>query len=248
MSELALEIDDIDVRYGHVEALGGVSLDLFKGETHALLGPNGAGKSTLLKAISGLLPPSRGEITYNGKNIDGIRADRVTRAGIVHVPEGRQVIVPLSVQENLLVARSGAGRRIRMSVDTGLDMVFEAFPMLAEFRNKPAGVLSGGQQQMLAFGRAIMAEPDVLLLDEPSMGLAPVITERVYEFLELKEKYFGECTILLAEQSQVALGICDRVTVITKGQVVQTVPVDEMDKDVALAAYFGSQQTDERKH
>lgn len=242
MSEAILSIESMDVRYGHVEALGDVSLELIPGETHALLGPNGAGKSTLLKAISGLLAPSKGRIVFQGREIQGRRADRVTALGIVQVPEGRQIIAPLTVQENLQLAHQVTrGPAKRMGVQL-LDTVYEAFPVLAEFRDKPGGLLSGGQQQMLAIGRAIMTRPQVLLLDEPSMGLAPVMVEKIYEFLGKKDQYFGDCTVLLAEQSQVALSVADRVTVVAKGKTVHTSLAADMDQDVAVAAYFGTQE------
>lgn len=246
MSEEKLRLEDVDVRYGHVEALGGVDLELRSGETHALLGPNGAGKSTLLKTISGLLAPTRGRITFEGKEIQGRRADRVTALGIVHVPEGRQIIAPLTVQENLQLAHQAARGPDRRRGAELLDTVFEAFPILADFRNKPGGLLSGGQQQMLAIGRAIMMRPTVLLLDEPSMGLAPVMVEKIYEFLGEKEQYFGDCTVLLAEQSQIALSVANRVTLVAKGKTVHTSLAAEMDESVALAAYFGTQESNER--
>jgi branched-chain amino acid transport system ATP-binding protein len=246
MSEAILSIDDIDVRYGHVEALGGVSLDLILGETHALLGPNGAGKSTLLKTISGLLAPSRGRIVFQGKDIHGRRADRITALGIVQVPEGRQIIAPLTVQENLQLAHQVTRGPVKRMAAELMATVYDAFPILAEFRNKPGGLLSGGQQQMLAIGRAIMTRPQVLLLDEPSMGLAPVMVEKIYEFLGMKEQYFGDCTVLLAEQSQIALSVADRVTLVAKGKTVHTSLAADMDESVALAAYFGTQETNER--
>lgn len=243
MSEATLSIEDIDVRYGHVEALGGISLELLPGETHALLGPNGAGKSTLLQTVSGLLAPSRGRIVFQGQEVHGLRADRVTALGIVQVPEGRQIIGPLTVRENLQLAHQVTRGQVKRIGAELLATVYDAFPILADFRDKPGGLLSGGQQQMLAIGRAIMTRPKVLLLDEPSMGLAPVMVEKIYEFLGKKDQYFGNCTVLLAEQSQIALSVADRVTVVAKGKTVHTGPAADLDQGAAVAAYFGTGTT-----
>ncbi|MDQ6650502.1 MAG: ABC transporter ATP-binding protein, partial [Actinomycetota bacterium] len=176
---MLLELDDVGVRYGAVAALRGIALTVDNGEIVTLLGANGAGKTTTLRTISGLLRPHAGAIRFEGERIDGLPAHEIVGRGIGHVPEGRRVFPRMSVLENL---EMGAYRR-RGSIKADVDRVYELFPVLAERRGQDGGTLSGGEQQMLAIGRALMGQPRLLLLDEPSMGLAPLIVAKIFEIL-----------------------------------------------------------------
>lgn len=235
-SEPLLDVLGLRCGYGRIEAVKGVDLEVREGEIAALVGANGAGKTTLLRAISGVLSIRAGTIRFAGEAIEALRpAERVAR-GIVQVPEGRQLFAPLSVEDNL---RLGAFRRARERTRVNLERVFALFPQLAERRDTPAGALSGGQQQMCAIGRALMAEPRLLLLDEPSMGLAPTLVEQI---LEAVAKLRGEgVTVLLVEQNAVAgLSLADRGWVLETGRVAHRGSGRELLGDPAVrAAYLG---------
>lgn len=211
-----LELKDISVNYGSVIALKEVSLSVQTNEIVALIGNNGAGKSTTLKAISGLIKPKSGEIYFNNKRIDRMPVHSVTALGIIHVPEGRRVFTKLTVKENLLM---GAFlRKDKAAIENDLLQVYELFPVLKDRLSQPGGTLSGGEQQMLAMGRALMANPKLLLLDEPSLGLAPMLVERIAEtILAMKGKGFS---ILLIEQNaKLALELADRGYVMETGTI-----------------------------
>jgi branched-chain amino acid transport system ATP-binding protein len=211
-----LELTDVHVRYGNILALQGVSLRVDQGELVALIGSNGAGKSTTLRTISGLLHPSQGTITFEGADITGASTDRIVSLGISHCPEGRRIFGGLSVAENL---RLGAvSRSDGAAVAADLDMVQQLFPVLKERLDQAGGTLSGGEQQMLAIGRALMSRPRLLLLDEPSLGLAPLMVERIFATIgELKRQ--GR-TILLVEQNvHQALDVADRAYVVETGRI-----------------------------
>jgi branched-chain amino acid transport system ATP-binding protein len=211
-----LRIDDVASRYGRIEALHGVSLEVNEGEIVTLVGSNGAGKTTLMRVISGVQPKVRGSILFDGTDIDQLPAHRRVAHGIAQVPEGRQVFAPLSVEDNL---RLGAFRRREVDQDGVLRRVYDLFPALSERRRLAAGNLSGGQQQMLAIGRALMSGPRLLLLDEPSMGLAPVLVDEILDtVVELRR---SGVTVLLVEQNvSAALAIADRAYVIETGRIV----------------------------
>jgi branched-chain amino acid transport system ATP-binding protein len=211
-----LELTDVHVRYGNIRALQGVSLRVETGELVALIGSNGAGKSTTLRTISGLLRPTQGTITFEGTDIATASTDRIVGRGISHCPEGRHIFGSLTVADNLrlgAVSRSDAG-----SVSADRDMVFELFPLLKERLGQAGGTLSGGEQQMLAIGRALMSRPRLLLLDEPSLGLAPLMVERIFGTIaELRRQ--GR-TILLVEQNvHQALDVADRAYVMETGRI-----------------------------
>jgi branched-chain amino acid transport system ATP-binding protein len=231
-----LAIDNLASRYGRIEVLHGISLAVRKGEIVTLIGSNGAGKSTLLRAISGVQPIASGRIMLDDQVIDRWRPHHRVAKGIAQVPEGRQVFTPLSVDENL---RLGAIVRRDGDVGSDLDKIYVMFPALAERRSNAAGNLSGGQQQMLAIGRALMARPKLLLLDEPSMGLAPVLVEQIFGTIEMLRR--RGLTILLVEQNaNVALTIADRGYVIETGRIVMTGTGKELLNDARVrTAYLG---------
>jgi branched-chain amino acid transport system ATP-binding protein len=232
-----LDLADVHVRYGNVRALQGVSLRVETGELVALIGSNGAGKSTTLRTISGLLRPTQGKITFEGADITTAATDRIVRLGISHCPEGRHIFGSLSVSDNLrlgAVSRSDAGE-----VAKDLETVFELFPLLKERLGQAGGTLSGGEQQMLAIGRALMSRPRLLLLDEPSLGLAPLMVERIFATIaELKRQ--GR-TILLVEQNvHQALDVADRAYVVETGRITLDGPADVLRHDPKVEqSYLG---------
>jgi branched-chain amino acid transport system ATP-binding protein len=210
-----LEVAGLDCHYGRIQALAGIDVTVSDGELVALVGANGAGKSTLLRAISGV-QPYRGRIVYDGRDMADVPAERRVALGIVQVPEGRQVFGPLSVEDNL---RLGGYTRTRAESEAELERVYAMFPALKERRRQAAGVLSGGQQQMLAMGRALMAKPRLLLLDEPSMGLAPRLVEEI--FAKVRALKAARTTIFLVDQNaRAALSVADRGYVLETGRVV----------------------------
>ena len=210
-----LEIRDLDVRYGHIQALKGISLDVAEGEIVALLGANGAGKTTLMRTVSGLMRPHSGEVLLRGRAIQRTGADAIVRLGISQVPEGRRVFPTLSVAENLGL---GAYTRPRAEAAQTLETVWKMFPRLLERREQLAGTLSGGEQQMLVIGRALMARPKLLLLDEPSLGLAPIIVRDI--FRSLRDIRGQGMTVLLVEQNaRMALKLADRGYVLETGSI-----------------------------
>ena len=232
MSEPVLRLTDIVASYGAIQALSGVSLLVGEGEIIALLGANGAGKSTTLRTISGLLHPSQGTITFQGQRIDRASAESIVRRGIAHVPEGRHVFPGLSVLDNLLLGCSN-GRLPKGEARAQLDQVMELFPDLRRLSTQLGWSLSGGQQQMLAIGRALMAKPALLLLDEPSLGLAPIIVQQVFSII--RDINRRGATVLLVEQNaRMALSIAHRGYVLQTGQLVLEGPAGDLLKDEAV--------------
>jgi branched-chain amino acid transport system ATP-binding protein len=210
-----LDIDNLRSRYGRIEVLHGASLSVAAGEIVTLVGSNGAGKTTLLRAISGVQPVSGGTIRFSGRAIQTMPAHLRVTLGIAQVPEGRQVFAPLSVEDNL---KLGAWTRADADIAGDIDNVYETFPILREKRAVPAGSLSGGQQQMLAIGRALMARPKLMLLDEPSMGLAPLIVDQIFEIIAgLKRR--GITMLLVEQNAYAALAIADRGYVMETGRI-----------------------------
>jgi branched-chain amino acid transport system ATP-binding protein len=235
--EPLLALRDVHVCYGKVEALKGVSLELFEGEITALIGANGAGKTTTLKTISGLHHPTAGSIVLAGRRIDGLPPHQIVSLGVCQAPEGRGTFPGMSVAENL--AMGAYARRDRAGVARAYERVYNLFPILAERRSQPAGTLSGGEQQMLAIGRALMARPKVLLLDEPSMGLAPLLVQQILAIIE--EINAQGTTILLVEQNaQAALRRADRAYVLETGRVVmEAAAADLLGNEAVQRAYLG---------
>jgi branched-chain amino acid transport system ATP-binding protein len=212
-----LELDDVHSYYGNIHALKGITLEVQEGEIVTLIGSNGAGKSTTLKTISGLLRPRKGSISFEGRRIDAIPPHEVVALGICQSPEGRRVFPRMSVQENL---EMGAFRRARgESTAEDFERVFALFPRLLERRQQKAGTLSGGEQQMLAIGRALMARPKLLLLDEPSMGLAPILVEQIFEIIRDINKQ-GTTVLLVEQNALMALGIAGRGYILQTGEIV----------------------------
>ncbi|HET9460477.1 MAG TPA: ABC transporter ATP-binding protein [Gaiellaceae bacterium] len=235
--EPMLELSGLEVRYGTVPAVRGLDLSVGRGEIVGLIGPNGAGKSTTLHAIMGAVRPSAGDIRLSGSSIRGRPPEQVVRAGIALVPEGRRIFSELTVEENLRLGLSG--RRSKVGAAEAVERVCELFPVVRESRRRQAGLLSGGQQQQLAIGRALVAEPDVLLLDEPSLGLAPTVVNAVFEALEAIRT--RGVTILLVEQrAQRTVAVADRTYVISNGELRMTLgPEDAGDTSRMVEAYFG---------
>ncbi len=232
-----LELDGIEIRYGSVPAVRGLSLRVERGEIVGLIGPNGAGKSTTLHAIMGLVPVHAGEIRLAGQSIRGRAPESVARAGIALVPEGRRIYANLTVAENLRLGL--AGRRTRDGADRDIDWVHELFPVVREFAGRQAGTLSGGQQQQLAIARALVAGPEVLLLDEPSLGLAPQLVDTVFRALAaVRER--GVTVLLVEQRAQRTVAFADRTYVLANGELTTTfAPADADDTDRLVAAYFG---------
>jgi branched-chain amino acid transport system ATP-binding protein len=210
-----LELEDVHTYYGNIEALKGISLTVEEGEIVTLIGSNGAGKSTTLRSISGLTPPRVGSVRYKGRNIGETPPQEIVRLGISQSPEGRKIFPRMTVRENLDL---GAYLRRDQDVDADLERVFELFPRLKERERQKAGTMSGGEQQMLAMGRALMARPTLLLLDEPSMGLAPVLVERIYETVEEINKQ-GTTILLVEQNANFALGVSNRAYVLEVGTI-----------------------------
>ena len=232
-----LKINDINVFYGNIQALKGVSLEINEGEIVTLIGANGAGKSTLLKTISGLLKPKSGDILFEGQSIAGKVAQAIVKKGLSHVPEGRRVFANMTVEENLEL---GAYlRKDKKGIREDFEKVYNLFPRLQERRKQHAGTLSGGEQQMLAMGRALMARPRLLILDEPSMGLAPLLVKTIFRIIQEINK--SGTTILLVEQNaNMALSIADRAYVIETGKIVLNGTSDELNQsDQIRMAYLG---------
>ena len=236
---MLLELADVHVRYGAIRALEGVSLHVAEGELVALIGSNGAGKSTTLRTISGLLRSNQGTITFDGVDITTASSDRIVARGISHCPEGRRVFGSLTVAENLRLGAVSRPRSDATAIAEDLATVLALFPVLAERLAQPAGTLSGGEQQMLAIGRALMSRPRLLLLDEPSLGLAPLMVERIFETIaELKRQ--GR-TILLVEQNvHRAFEVADRAYVLESGRITLDGPADELRRDPKVEhSYLG---------
>ena len=234
--EAILKVEDINVYYGSIHAIKGVSFEVNEGELVTLIGANGAGKSTTLNTISGLLHSKTGSVTFMGENLGKVPCHKIVSKGLALVPEGRRVFLQMTVQENL---EMGAFTQGGKTLDDDLERVYQQFPRLKERMKQVAGTLSGGEQQMLAMGRALMSHPKLLMLDEPSMGLAPILVEQIFEIIENLHK--AGTTILLVEQNaQAALSVADRGYVLETGKVVTTGTGHELLESPAIKkAYLG---------
>ncbi len=232
-----LEVKDLHVSYGAIRALHGISFKVHPGEIVTLIGANGAGKSTTLRTISGLLRPDKGEIYFEGKPISRIDADAIVRMGIIHVPEGRRIFAPLTVRENL---EMGAyTRKDKREIAESMEYVFNLFPRLKERVGQTGGTLSGGEQQMLAVARALMAKPRVLLMDEPSMGLAPVLVEEIFNIIQTINQQ-GVTVLLVEQNALMALSIAHRAYVMETGVIQLEGPAKELIENPQVReAYLG---------
>ncbi|WP_454743562.1 ABC transporter ATP-binding protein [Cupriavidus necator] len=236
-----LKVEGLYAGYGSTDVLHGISLTVPKGKVVSLIGSNGAGKTTTMRALSGMIKPKRGGVLLNGKSITGLDSHRIARLGLAHSPEGRRVFPTLSVQDNLLLGAFPrlSGNRPKGNVREDLESAMELFPRLKERRRQLAGTLSGGEQQMLAMARAVMMRPDVILLDEPSMGLAPILVDEVFKIVrKLKAQ---EVTMLLVEQfAAAALDVSDYAYVLESGRIALEGPAEKLKGDSAVrAAYLG---------
>ena len=232
-----LEVKDLEVYYGMIQALKGISFEVNEGEVIALIGANGAGKTTTLHTITGLLPAKKGSVLFEGKDITKVPGHKIVSMGMAHVPEGRRIFAQLSVLQNL---RMGAyTRKDKDEIEATLKMVYERFPRLEERQNQLAGTLSGGEQQMLAMGRALMSHPKLLVMDEPSMGLSPIFVNEIFEII--KEVSKSGTTVLLVEQNaKKALSIADRAYVLETGSIVLEGRADVLMSDDSIKkAYLG---------
>ena len=234
--EPILNVEDINVYYGSIHAVKGVSFQVNQGEIVTLIGANGAGKSTTLNTISGLLHSKTGSITFMGEALNKYPCHKIVSKGLAMVPEGRRIFLQMTVEENL---EMGAFTQPNAGVDADLERVFDQFPRLKERRRQIAGTLSGGEQQMLAMGRALMSSPKLLMLDEPSMGLAPLLVEQIFDII--RELHKAGTTILLVEQNaQMALSVADRGYVLETGKIVATgTGADLLNDDAVKKAYLG---------
>lgn len=231
-----LEIKDIEVYYGMIQAIKGISFEVNEGEVIALIGANGAGKTTILHTITGLLSPKKGTVIFEGKDITKIPAHKIVSLGMAHVPEGRRVFAELSVYENL---KMGAyTRKDKDEIARTLEMVYQRFPRLQERKNQLAGTLSGGEQQMLAMGRALMSHPKLIVMDEPSMGLSPIYVNEIFDIIQ-KINADGTTVLLVEQNAKKALAVADRAYVLETGKIVLSGDASElMNDDSVKKAYL----------
>ena len=232
-----LEVEDLRVAYGHVEAVRGVSLRVPEGKIVTLIGPNGAGKTSILSALAGLVRPAGGRVRLAGADVTGLPAHRTVAAGLALVPEGRAILGRMTIEENLVLA--GERRLAACARRAAIEVEYRRFPIHGERRASLAGTLSGGQQQMLAFARALLARPRVLLLDEPSMGLSPILVQQVFETVRAIHRE-GRTILLVEQNARLALAVSDHAYVVERGRLVLEGPSRELEKDpVVQAAYLG---------
>ena len=235
-----LKVENLVTRFGHVVALDSVSISAAESKITTVIGANGAGKSTLLRTISGLEKPASGSITWQGESIVGLRPEEVVRRGIAHVPEGHAVISELSVEENIEMGALFRRRKYKSDVSAAIDEAYLLFPRLLERRTQLAGTLSGGERQMLAISRALVSRPKLLLLDEPSLGLAPLVVEQIIDTINTLCRSTGLTVLLVEQNANTALGVADHGVLLALGKVVADRPAAELKADAALrAAYLG---------
>ena len=235
-----LEVKDLVTSFGSVVALDGISFTAHESKITTVIGANGAGKSTLLRTISGLEHPSTGSITWRGKSGIGMRPEDIVRAGIAHGPEGHAVISELSVEENMSMGSLFRRRKFKSDVAAAQDEMYELFPRLKERRKQLAGTLSGGERQMLAISRALVSRPQLLLLDEPSLGLAPLVVEQIIDSINILCRSTGLTVLLVEQNANTALGVADHGVLLALGKVVADRPAAELKADANLrAAYLG---------
>ena len=239
-----LELHELSAAYGAVEALKGLSLQVGEGEIVALLGSNGAGKSTTLRTISGLMKPKAGRVLFDGQDIGGMHPESVVRLGVAHVPEGRRVFPGLTVKENIMLGASNRRGVARRQLETEVDEMFELFPEIRRFSGALGWTLSGGQQQMVAVARGLMSKPRLLLLDEPSLGLAPLIVQQVFRIIS-RIRELGTTVLLVEQNARTALSVADRGYVLETGRLIVEGKPDQLwNNDEVRAAYLGGRVTE----
>ena len=237
MSETLLEVKDLEVSYGVIRALKGISFKVDRGEIVSLIGANGAGKTTTLHTVTGLLHPSAGSIMYKGQDIIKTPAHKIVSMGLVHVPEGRRVFQDLSVYDNLVMG--AYSQKDKAKIQANMELVFELFPRLKERRKQMAGTLSGGEQQMLAMGRALLSDPEMVVLDEPSMGLSPLLVSEVFEIVKTFREN-GKTVLLVEQNAKKAMSISDRVYVLETGAIINEGKASDLINDESIKkAYLG---------
>lgn len=232
-----LEVKDLEVYYGMIQAIKGISFEVNEGEIVSLIGANGAGKTTILHTVTGLLSPKKGSVIFEGKDITKVPAHKIVSLGMAHVPEGRRVFAQLSVYQNL---KMGAyTRKDKDEIEKTLETVYKRFPRLEERKNQLAGTLSGGEQQMLAMGRALMSHPRIILMDEPSMGLSPILVNEIFDIIQ-SVSASGTTVLLVEQNAKKALSIANRAYVLETGNIVMSGSAEElMDNDSIKKAYLG---------
>ena len=237
MSETLLKVEDLEVYYGVIRALKGISFEVKKGEIVSLIGANGAGKTTTLHTITGLIRPKNGKVFYKGNDITKTPAHKIVSEGLVHVPEGRRIFQSLSVYDNLLMG--AYTRKDKAGIEETMQKVFRDFPRLEERKKQLAGTLSGGEQQMLAMGRALLADPELIVLDEPSMGLSPLLVSEIFEIVK-SFKEAGKTVLLVEQNAKKAMSISDRVYVLETGSITMSGDAQELINDPSIKkAYLG---------
>ena len=238
MSEQILKVEGLNVFYGMIQALRGISFEVNRGEIVSLIGANGAGKTTTLHTITGLLHPKSGSVVYKGEDITRVPAHKIVSMGMVHVPEGRRIFQGLSVYDNLLLG--SYSRKDKNEIKENMEMVLSQFPRLAERRNQLAGTLSGGEQQMLAMGRALLSNPELIVLDEPSMGLSPLLVGEVFEIVK-SFRAAGKTVLLVEQNAKKALSISDRAYVLENGVITMSGNASDLaDDERVRKAYLGA--------
>jgi len=239
-----LELHELSAAYGAVEALKGLSLQVGEGEIVTLLGSNGAGKSTTLRTISGLMKPKSGRVMFDGQDISGLHPEKVVRLGVAHVPEGRRVFPGLTVKENIMLGASNRRGVARRTLETEVDGMFELFPEIRRFTGALGWTLSGGQQQMVAVARGLMSKPRLLLLDEPSLGLAPLIVQQVFRIIS-RIRELGTTVLLVEQNARTALSVADRGYVLETGRlIIEGKPDALWNNEEVRAAYLGGRVTE----
>ena len=235
-----LEVKNLNVYYGNIHAIKDVSLEVDKGEIVSLIGANGAGKTTTLQTISGIIRSKIGEIIYNGKDITKTKAYLILKEGIAQVPEGRRIFAHLTVYDNLMLGAYSIKDSLQ-NKKKEIGEIYKKLPRLEERKNQLAGTLSGGEQQMLAIGRAIMSRPQILILDEPSMGLSPLLVKEIFEIIKELNKNNGTTVLLVEQNAKMALGISDRAYVLETGKIIKTgLAKDLLNDDIVRKAYLGA--------
>lgn len=235
-----LQVENLDVFYGNIHAIKGLSLKVEKGEIVSLIGANGAGKTTTLQSISGIIKPKNGKITYKEKDITKMKAHLILKEGVAQVPEGRRVFSKLTVYDNLILGAYSLNNTQEQS-EKDLEYIYRKFPRLKERTNQLAGTLSGGEQQMLAIGRALMSKPEMLILDEPSMGLAPLLVKEIFNIIDDVNKTSNTTILLVEQNAKMALSISDRAYVLETGKIITSGSAKELlDNDIIKKAYLGA--------